>query len=73
MMRELVNADFGEVNELRNIVFHFRRGITPKDTDRLRRFRDRLRYDRELYAIERSKCSKIDTAANTLEAGGRPG
>lgn len=49
-MRELVNADFGEVNELRNIVFHFRRGITPKDTDRLRRFRDRLRYDRELYA-----------------------
>ena len=48
--RELVNADFGEVNELRNIVFHFRRGITPKDTDRLRRFRDRLRYDRELYA-----------------------
>ena len=49
-MRELVNADFGEVNELRNIVFHFRRGITPKDTDRLRRFRDRLRYNRELYA-----------------------
>ncbi len=47
-MRELVNADFGEVNELRNIVFHFRRAITPKDTDRLRR--DRLRYDRELYA-----------------------
>ena len=49
-MRELVNADFAEVNELRNIVFHFRRGITPKDTDRLRRFRDRLRYDRELYS-----------------------
>ena len=49
-MRELVDADFGEVNALRNIVFHFRRGITPKDTDRLRRFRDRLRYDRELYA-----------------------
>ena len=48
--RDLVNADFGEVNELRNTVFHFRRGITPKDTDRLRRFRDRLRYDRELYA-----------------------
>ncbi len=48
-MRELLNADFGDVNELRNIVFHFRRGITPKDTDRLRRFRDRLRHDRELY------------------------
>lgn len=52
-VRELVDADFGEVNELRNIVFHFRRGITPKDTDRLRRFRDRLRYDRELFARER--------------------
>ncbi len=48
-MRELVDADLGEINELRNIVFHFRRGITPKDTDRLRRFLDRLRYDRELF------------------------
>jgi hypothetical protein len=54
-MRELLNADFGEVNELRNIIFHFRRGITPKDTDRLRRFRDRLRYDRELYAKQRAE------------------
>lgn len=51
--RELLDADFGGINELRNIVFHFRRGITPKDTDRLRRFRDRLRYDRELYAKRR--------------------
>ena len=51
-MRELVNANFSEVNELRNIVLHFRRGITPKDTDRLRRFCDRLRYDRELYATQ---------------------
>jgi len=49
-IRELLNADFGKINELRNIVFHFRRGITPKDTDRLRRFRDRLHYDRELHA-----------------------
>jgi len=47
--RDLVVADFGEVNELRNDVFHFRRGITPKDTDRLRRFRDRLCYNRELF------------------------
>lgn len=54
-LRELVNADFGDVNQLRNIVFHFRRGITPKDTDRLRRFRDRLRYDRELYAKQNPK------------------
>ena len=37
-IRELVDTDFGDINELRNIVFHFRRGITPKDTDRLRRF-----------------------------------
>ena len=49
-MRELVDADFSDVSDLRNVVFHFRRGITPKDTDRLRRFRDKLRYDRELYA-----------------------
>lgn len=49
-MRELVDADFGAINALRNVVFHFRRGITPSDTDRLRRFRDKLRYDRELYA-----------------------
>lgn len=52
-MRELVDGDFAEINELRNVVFHFRRRITPKDTDRLRRFRDRLRYDRELYGRER--------------------
>lgn len=37
------------INDLRNIVFHFRRGVTPRDTDRLRRFRDKLRYNRELY------------------------
>ena len=48
--RDLILSDFKRINELRNIVFHFRRGITPKDTDRLRRFRDKLRYDRELYA-----------------------
>lgn len=53
--RELLNADFADVNELRNVVFHFRRGITPKDTDRLRRFRDRLRYDREIHANHLAK------------------
>ena len=37
------------INDLRNIVFHFRRGITPRDTDRLRRFRDKLRYNRDLF------------------------
>ena len=53
-MRELVDADFSDINELRNVVFHFRRGITPTDTDRLRRFRDKLRYDRELFAKRQS-------------------
>jgi hypothetical protein len=47
--REIVNTDFEKINDLRNIVFHFRRGITPKNTDRLRRFRDKLRYNREMY------------------------
>ncbi len=49
-MRELVDSDFGEVADLRNAIVHFRRQITPRETDRLRRFRDKLRYDRELYA-----------------------
>ena len=47
--RDMLNMDFEKINDLRNIVFHFRRGITPRDTDRLRRFRDKLRYNRDLY------------------------
>jgi CBS domain-containing protein len=47
-MREMVMIDFERINTLRNEVFHFRRRIGPRDTDRLRRFRDRLRYDRDL-------------------------
>ena len=46
--REILQFDFNAINELRNAVFHFRRSIGPRDTDRLRRFRDRLRYDRDL-------------------------
>ncbi len=49
-MREIVDSDFAEVSELRNAIFHFRRQITPRETDRLRRFRDKLRYNRELHA-----------------------
>jgi hypothetical protein len=67
-MRELVDADFADINELRNIVFHFRRGITPKDTDRLRRFRDRLRYDRELYARGRSALASNRIAKSTVDS-----
>lgn len=51
-MRELVDSDFGEISELRNAIVHFRRQITPRETDRLRRFRDKLRYNRQLYAKE---------------------
>jgi hypothetical protein len=51
-MRELVDSDFGEISELRNAIVHFRRQITPWETDRLRRFRDKLRYNRELHAKE---------------------
>ena len=46
--REIVDADFKQANSLRNTVFHFRKSIRPSDTDRLRRFRDRLRNDRKL-------------------------
>jgi CBS domain-containing protein len=46
--RQILQLDFNAINELRDAVFHIRRGIGPRDTDRLHRFRDRLRYDRDL-------------------------
>lgn len=58
-MRELVDADFDDVNKIRNIVFHFRRSITPRDTDRLRRFRDKLRYNRELFQSRRVTSKEV--------------
>lgn len=48
-MREVIDAEFDNINKIRNVVFHFKRAITPSDTDRLRRFRDRLRYDQDMY------------------------
>jgi hypothetical protein len=51
-VREVIDEDFKQITELRNTVFHFRRSITPRDTDRLRRFRDSLRYGREIYRRE---------------------
>jgi hypothetical protein len=45
--REVVDEDFKQITDLRNTVFHFKRSITPRDTDRLRRFRDSLRFERE--------------------------
>lgn len=53
-VRELVYEDFKEITSLRNDVFHFRRTIRPKDSDRLRRFLNRLKYNREMY---KNKCS----------------
>lgn len=51
--RELVQADMKQVNDLRNIVFHFRRQITTRDTDRMRRFRDKLRGDWHRFRMRR--------------------
>ena len=48
-MRELVEIDFKKINQLRNVVFHFRRQITVGDTDLLRRFLVRLRDDLALF------------------------
>lgn len=41
--RDAVTIDLNRINNLRNAVFHFRRQILPRDTDTLRRYRDRLR------------------------------
>lgn len=46
--RELLDADLGVINDLRNDAFHFRRELAAKDIDRLRRFRDRIRHNRSL-------------------------
>ncbi len=54
-MRELVEIDFSKINSLRNVIFHFRRQITVGDTDLLRRFLNRLRDDRQLFAASRSE------------------
>ncbi len=50
------------VNELRNIVFHFSSGHHAERHGRLRRFRDRLRYDRELYNNKSVPTSTLELA-----------
>lgn len=72
-MRELIDADFCEINELRNTVFHFRRAITPKDTDRLRRFRDKLRYNRELFKKSHTIQESIEKCLNCKHLFGAVG
>jgi hypothetical protein len=67
-MREIMMADFERINTLRNEVFHFKRKIGPRDTDRLRRFRDRLRYDRTLMANQ----SSLATAGDSGEPQRKP-
>ncbi len=54
--RKLVDADFESVNKLRNVVFHFRRSITPNDTDR-------LRFNRELWQNQLSSIAKVEDTA----------
>ncbi|MEZ5940631.1 MAG: CBS domain-containing protein [Planctomycetaceae bacterium] len=61
--RDLLNMDFEKINDLRNTVFHFRRGITPRDTDRLRRFRDKLRYNRDLFNAKQNMARDEDPAS----------
>jgi CBS domain-containing protein len=58
-MRELVDTDFKEVTKLRNDVFHFKRTITARDTDRLRRFRKQIRYDIDTYQKRVGKDSNL--------------
>ena len=53
--RDLLNMKFEQINDLRNVVFHFRRAITPRDTDKMRRFRDRIRNDHELLIRNRKR------------------
>ena len=53
--RDATLVDLNRVNDLRNVVFHFRRQVTPRDNDAMRRFRNRLRmrirmYQRKLHA-----------------------
>ena len=47
--RDSVRVDLTGINELRNVVFHFRRQVVPRDTDVLRRFRDRFRMRMNAY------------------------
>jgi CBS domain-containing protein len=47
--RDIMQIKFSKINDLRNIVFHFRRGIKAIDTDKLRRFRNMLSANHELY------------------------
>ena len=53
--RDLLQMKFETINDLRNDVFHFRRAIMPRDTDKMRRFRDRIRNDHELLIQKRKR------------------
>jgi hypothetical protein len=66
--REVIDEDFKQITELRNTVFHFKRSITPRDTDRLRRFRESLRYGRQLFRQEPVQSVTISTAPGAIPA-----
>ena len=57
----MLENEFARVNDLRNVVFHFRRGITARDTDRLRRFLQKRREDRVM--LEQHHGGRNTTAA----------
>jgi CBS domain-containing protein len=69
--REILQLDFARINDLRNIVFHFRRSIGPRDTDRLRRFRDKLRYDRSVSRQGEPGSLSADSERSGLESANR--
>ena len=62
--REAVTADLRNINELRNAIFHFRRQIIPRDTDDLRRHRDRLRMRMNAYHRRNAVSSSVSSEDN---------
>ena len=48
-IKDLVDNDFKEIADLRNAVFHSKRGITRRDIDQLKRFRRQMQHNRESY------------------------
>ena len=63
--REAATADLRRINDLRNAVFHFRRQILPRDTDALRRFRDRLRMRINVHSGVSVSAPYADTGTNS--------
>jgi CBS domain-containing protein len=66
--RDAANVDLRKINELRNDVFHFRRQITTRDTDVMRRFRDRLRMRiYQYHGIREGRSADLGSSAGSEE------